>query len=58
MNCQQSETFSNETAKYPKSPTVSLGIQKMAMFAQTQEPPFDDNLPTSVHQLIEENKEL
>ena len=24
-------------------------VQKMAMFAQTQEPPFDDDLPTSVH---------
>ena len=39
----------NETSNHPKSPTVSLGIQKMAMFAQTQEPPFDDDLPTSVH---------
>ena len=41
--------FWNETSNHPKSPTVSLGIQKMAMFAQTQEPPFDDDLPTSVH---------
>ena len=42
-------TLLNETSNHPKSPTVSLGIQKMAMFAQTQEPPFDDDLPTSVH---------
>jgi hypothetical protein len=28
----------NETSNHSKSPTVSLGIQKMAMFAQTQEP--------------------
>ena len=42
-------TLFNETSNHPKSPTVSLGIQKMAMFVQTQEPPFDDDLPTSVH---------